>query len=241
VSFLTRRPEELDRAGYSVYEDDAPSVNLILDTVPELRGSEHAYKKQLEKLREGQGNIPLIHISTTSVYGKQDEEAGEPWPAVRESSPPAPDSDSARRRLELEMNLQRWWPEVWIIRSSGIYGRRRALPLQIKSGNLRRLSSGNRITSRIHVVDLLRLALRFWTQKEIKLLNAVDRQPSANKETFTFLEELLDIRLPGDWRTASLKGRMVQSLYLDRIMDSFAFPTFQEGFRDAMAAHTIEG
>ena len=68
------------------------------------------------------------------------------------------------------------------------------------------------------------------------LVNAVDRRPSCNRETFEYLERLLGITVPGDWRNEAPKGRMVVSKYADGLLGGhYRFPTYREGFAACLA------
>lgn len=234
VSFLSRRPDELVAQGYDLFPGPDTPVDLVLDTVPSLEAGQHPFRQAVETLNARQGPVPFVHISSTSVYADCPGSAGSPWPEVNELSPENPSTPSGQKRLELERTLRTWLGPVQVVRSAGLYGRGRALPLHFRAGEFGRLTSGNRIVSRIHVVDLLRLALALAARKELAVVNGVDAEASANRDTFLFLEKELGLTLPGDWRSEPLRGRAVRSLHALALIGHYVFPTFREGFRDAL-------
>jgi nucleoside-diphosphate-sugar epimerase len=98
----------------------------------------------------------LVYVSTTGVYG---DRGGCPTP---ESTPVAPKSARARRRIDAERVLRAWalgsGGRVTILRAPGIYALER-LPLErLKRGTPALAPEDDVYTNHIHADDLARLA-----------------------------------------------------------------------------------
>lgn len=157
-------------------------------------------------------------------------------PRLDENTPAAPDEERGLRRLRLEERLRAAFPDLIVVRATGIYGPGRCLALRFAEGDFRRAASGNKIVSRIHVHDLCRviLALALHAAPPV-LVNAVDRTPTGNAELFAWLEERLRITIPGDWRETALTGRAIASLYMEELLGGrYRFESYREGFEDAL-------
>jgi nucleoside-diphosphate-sugar epimerase len=198
----------------------------------------------IDRLRARDPGLPLVHVSSTSVFATAGQTTGaaSDGPAVTscdERTEARPDTDRGRLRLALERRVRERYPEACILRSAGIYGPGRSLAVQFRAGNFRRAASGNQYVSRIHVHDLVRLALVLIARcraapddSTIRLVHAVDERPTANREVFAFLENELGLRVPGKWRDEPPRGRMIRSLYAaDLLGRAYRYPTYVEGFR----------
>jgi len=233
VFFLSRRSADLETRGFLSHKEndssDSHTYDLILDCVPPEK-EELPYRSVVESLLS-QRRIPYVHISATSVFGENSGEEEELL-VFDELSAVCPSDEKGEARVKRELMVR----EVYgarIVRSTGIYGPGRCLALQFQSGNFERARSGNRMVSRIHVHDLCRLILAVSSQEK-PLLHAVDTKPSSNLETFVYLEELLGISVPGNWRDQRVEGRIIRSLYALSILSIYRFPTYREGFRDCL-------
>ena len=255
VTFLTRYPDRLSAEGFSAIAGydlrtacDNPAT-LILDTVPTARqdGKLHLpYRSALSVLTEGASRPVYLHLSTTAVYpsgftAQRDEDL----PTHNEDTVPRPESGRAKDRLLLEEAIIGTYAGARILRCGGIYGPDRCLATRFSKGDFSRAATGNRMVTRIHVHDLCRLILEFGKVQpgiEASLVNAVDRRPSSNRETFDHLERELGITVPGDWRNEAPKGRMVVSKYADRLLgDHYRFPTYREGFAACLSPPGHQG
>lgn len=247
VRFLGRKEEPLDSW------QDHWSPDLILDTIPAIHEQGQLrnplYREELQRFP----SVPFVHISSTSVY---------PIPAeglleADEMCAPG-NSESCRRRLEVEESILKFRPDALILRAGGLYGPGRSLPLFVAQGRTRFFERGDDLISRIHVHDLCRLALaagegilegREWPGHErSRLINAVDPHPSSVSETRLFLQELYsepEIRKsleamglqPPDALPEPLgvQGRrLVRSLYTSDLIGRFRFPDYAAGFRDSI-------
>ncbi len=235
IVFLSRNVGRIVREGLLPFDPQKHQPVLILDSVPPDDPS-LPYREICDLLvRPG---CAYVHISSTSVYGGADLDSV----VIRtfdESTLPAPDNPGAARRFEREKEIRSAYSGAWILRAGGIYGPGRSLVESFRAGDFRRTGSGNRIVSRIHVHDLCRLALALAeTGNEAcvipavpdRIVNAVDPCPSLNAEVFLFLEELLGMTIPGDWRNAVPSGRRIESRYAGQILGEFSYPDFRAGF-----------
>ena len=250
VTFLTRNPERLRTEGFSAAAAsylpaacDSPA-SLILDTVPTYRRDgklQLPYRSALSALMEGSRRPVYLHLSTTAVYpsGFTAQRDGD-LPTQDEDTVPHPESGRAKDRLLLEEAIIDTYAGARILRCGGIYGPDRSLATRFSKGDFSRAATGNRMVTRIHVHDLCRLILSFGRLQpgiEANLVNAVDRRPSSNRETFEHLERVLGITVPGDWRNEAPKGRMVVSKYADSLLGGhYRFPTYREGFADCLSS-----
>ena len=253
VVFLTRRPDELRAQGRKTLnlkreiEQDFPEgkFDLILDTVPAVfTGAEKIaswdppYRQETEEILSRFPRAVTVHISSTSVYPGGGVAADpEDLESYDENTPPDPTSPQGEKRLLLENRLRELYPSLRIARSGGIYGPGRALALRFLEGDFGRTGGENRIVSRIHVLDLVRVCLALAERPgNPDLVNAVDPHPSSNRETFLYLEEILGITIPGEWRKGACRGRFIRSLYAsDLLGGGFRFPSYREGFADVLA------
>ncbi|MBI3396423.1 MAG: sugar nucleotide-binding protein [Spirochaetia bacterium] len=242
VSFLSRRPREIEAAGFQTFDAGVPA-DLIFDTTPSADGGGIAYARELETVMAQNPRHVYLHVSTTSVYGGAD--AAVPY-TVNEGTAPAPESASSEARLTRETRILSQVRRSCVIRAGGIYGPGRSLGESFRAGDFRRVNTGNRIVSRIHVHDLCALALAwqaaFDDVSDPRIVNGVDDYPATNSEVFQFLESLLDIELPDNpgqgqesWRTGAPVGRRVESLFRARILPGLSFPSYREGFRSCLS------
>ncbi len=130
-----------------------PSPDILAYLVPPTEGG--SVDTRLEHFIETLTQRPqrFVYLSTTGVYG----DAAGAW--VDEDTPPHPQTDRAKRRVDAEQQVQRWCAQrgvTWtILRVPGIYGPTR-LPLErLQRGEpmIRHAEAG--ITNRIHVDDLV--------------------------------------------------------------------------------------
>jgi nucleoside-diphosphate-sugar epimerase len=246
VTFIPRHPERLVPDGFRVvHPDSTPGdepVDLVLDTVPTVKLDGRIYlpyQTALEPLMTGADRPVFLHISTTSVYPSDftAEHEGD-LPTQDEHTPTGPDSDRAKDRLQLEQEITATYADARILRSGGIYGPGRCVATRFRDGDFARAGTGNRMVTRIHVHDLCRLILAFGRPDvalPVSTVNAVDERSSSNRDTFTYLEGVLGVTVPGDWRTARPMGRSVVSRYTANLLGGeYRFPTFKEGFADCL-------
>ncbi len=248
VEFASRAPRSLQDRGFLVTQGaTSEPPDLILDTVPAIHDDgtlrDHPYKTLLTTHLAAHPTTSTIHLSSTSVYASDFVSATESEiPFLDETAPTRPDSDRGRLRLELESLFLSIAPAASIIRCAGIYGPGRCLALRFQRGDFRKTDQGNRVVSRIHVHDLCRLiltlglrSLELDEEERPRLVHAVDEDPAPRAEVYSYLEELLGIQIPGDWRTDRPRGRQIRSLFAKGLLGGrYRFPSYLEGFPDCI-------
>jgi truncated hemoglobin YjbI/nucleoside-diphosphate-sugar epimerase len=128
----------------------------------------------------------MIYISTTGVYGHQ------PGRVLQESSPPAPQTDRAYRRLDAEKTWLSWAKAAYlkkacILRVPGIYGgwrseealHRRFFPKEgpdgEKAGAVCLTKTEDVYTNHIHIQDLVRaIYFSLWRGKNRRIYHVCD-------------------------------------------------------------------
>ncbi len=242
VVFLTRDPARLRSQGLAALDPrDAEAAAaapgaLILDTVPAADPA-LPYRPALGDLAGRPGGARYLHLSSTSVYPSRFcAETEDGLPTLDERSATGSESARAEGRLLLERAVLAAYPEARILRCGGIYGPGRCVATRFRDGDFSRAGAGNRMVSRIHVHDLCRLVLALGrAEPGPALVNAVDEGPSSNRETFSHLEGVLGVTVPGRWRTAAPAGRRVVSGHARALLGGrYAFPTYREGFADCL-------
>lgn len=243
VIFCSRNPERLRASGLQAWTPDnahvrtLDTVDLVLDTVPAVLddGARLPYDSTVARLLSQPAHPVYLHLSTTAVYPSAFTAArADELPTFDEHAAPDAQAPRALNRLRLESTVTAHYRDARILRCGGIYGPGRSVATRFRAGDFTRAQTGNRLVSRIHVHDLCRLILaagRPDTVVRTPVVNAVDTYPSTNFETFSYIEELLGITLPGNWRTAAPTGRRIVSRYAQRLLGgTYCFPTFREGF-----------
>ncbi|HSR69313.1 MAG TPA: NAD-dependent epimerase/dehydratase family protein [Acidobacteriota bacterium] len=254
VWFLSRRAASLKEQGVPALEEsdfaeyiERHPPDAVVDTVPAIPKEEGGiedppYWPLLEELLKSRPETPMVHVSSTSVYpaGAEEAASSDGLPTYNEASEAAPGKARGLLRLLLERKWIGFHHSIRIVRSGGIYGPDRCLALRFRRGDFRRIGTGNKMVSRVHVDDLCRVILASAQRQEnkaVRLVNAVDARSTLNSEVFRWIEEELDIIVPGDWRQAAPRGRQVTSLYLPGMIGGrYRFPTYKEGFRDCLSA-----
>ena len=165
----------------------------------------------------------IIAISTTGVYGDQQGRL------VDEDTPPNPQVDRARRRLDMETQLRDWGDQhpvpVILLRVGGIYGPDR-LPLKrIREGIPVLMPELSPKTNRIHADDLARVCVAAALKPtESRIYNVSDGQDSDMTEYFFTLADFFDLPRPPavDWPEAekTISPGMLSYLRESRRMDT---------------------
>ena len=252
VHLLAREPDRVRLQGYRASSSLDPAgktlpaaVDLVLDTVPPVTSSDDRlvlpYARDVRFALERNPNASYVHVSSTSVYPPGGRVGVEGLISeVDESTPAAPATERGEGRLRLEELVLRTYPRATIVRSGGIYGLGRCIADRFRAGDFRGTDRGNRVVSRIHVTDLCRLVLAVASAavaggKPPRYVNAVDLRPSPNKETFEYIERLLDITVPGNWREGGPVGRKVTSKHAAELLGGrYEYPSYREGFVDCL-------
>ncbi len=152
------------------------------------------------------------YLSTTGVYG--DRAGG--W--VDESTPPAPGSDRARRRIAAEAAWARLSDgvSVDIFRLAGIYGPARSVLDDLRAGRARCVVKPGHAFGRIHrddIVAAVQAAMRQERGPGTRILNLSDDEPAESATVIAEAARLLDVPPPPEtafeaaWTTMSPMAR----------------------------------
>lgn len=265
VRFLGRQEPALEDGWVPDFiVDTVPAIreeNSLLNPfyVEEIHRLDDLYSRTAKDSASLPGSLPYIHISSTSVYPA----SVEGLLSVDELSPTG-ETESCRKRLELEEAILRFRPEAAIVRAGGLYGPGRSLPIMIAQGKARFFERGDDVISRVHVHDLCRLVLTLGQQiqdgvsfpgyQRSNLINAVDPHPSSVSETRLFLLEMYSememqqgLRRLGLLAPTSLPEpapvpgqREVRSIYAANLIGDFRFPDYRSGFRDSISRRMLQ-
>ncbi len=186
----------------------------------------------------------IVYISTTGVYGDQQGRT------VTEQTPVKPQADRAKRRLDAELNLQRFATknriEYVILRVSGIYGESRLPVRRLKEQIPMLRSELAPITNRIHQDDLAKICIAAMLQSNSgEVYNVSDGDNINMTDYFIQVARFLKLPLPPEinWQQAEqqLSKGMLSYLKESRLIDNtkllntlniqLTYPSIAEFFR----------
>jgi nucleoside-diphosphate-sugar epimerase len=248
VTVVSRRPDAIPPPGVALTSFDtadgalASATHLVATAAPGEEGDPvlHRWAAAIER-------APLRwlgYLSTTGVYGNRD--GG--W--VDETTPPAPNSDRAQRRVLAE---QAWCRAgagraVDLFRLAGIYGPGRSAIDDLRAGVARRVNRPTHLFGRIHRDDIAGAVLAAVMQTVppgVRVLNLADDEPAANADVVAEAARLLEIEPPPAVpfeQAMQTMSPMARSFWADdRKVSSTAtqqilgrrwlYPTYREGLR----------
>jgi nucleoside-diphosphate-sugar epimerase len=192
--------------------------------------------------------IWMGYLSTTGVYGNRD--GG--W--VDEDTPPAPQSDRARRRVEAEAAWRDFDGQcaVDIFRLAGIYGPGRSMFDDLRENQARRVVKPGHLFGRIHRDDIahgVMAAIKNAPKTGARILNFSDDEPAASADVVVEAARLLSVEPPAPvafedaapkmspmglsfWaenrRVANAKTKAALGI-------AWRYPTYREGLRAILA------
>jgi nucleoside-diphosphate-sugar epimerase len=190
----------------------------------------------------GAPTLRLVYTSSTSVYGQNDGSLAD------EKSSTEPMTETARVLLETEGALlnaahERNFAAI-VLRVAGIYGPGRGHWFkQFLNGEARLEGKGERFLNMIHRDDVIGgiiAALERETNGEI--YNAVDDEPVSQFDLFSWLAASLGKRMP-EAAAENVEATRKRGITNKRISNhklknqlgySFKYPTFREGYADAI-------
>jgi len=248
IKFLTRQPSLVKDRGFdainSIYTNEIDNTELILDTIPAIFDEAGKfllpYEDIINSLMSSNPKTIYLHISSTSIYPSNfsSNDQGR-LPIIDEDTPADPDTKRGWNRLKLENYLLDLYDNTRIIRAGGIYGPNRSLINRFINGDFNRLKADNKMVSRIHVMDLCRIILSFGkinSTISTNIVNGVDKLPSSNQETFTYIQKVTGTPMPITINQNQVIGRKITSKYAMGLLDNqYIFPTFREGFLDCIS------
>lgn len=180
------------------------------------------------------------YLSTIGVYG----DAGGGW--VDEDTPPSPENDRARRRVEAEdawiaLGRHKGVP-VQILRLAGIYGPGRSAIENLRAGTARRLVKPGQVFNRIHVDDIATAIAAGIARPEVgPAINVTDDEPAPPQDVVAYAAELIGAPVPPDipFDAADLSP-MARSFYSsnkrvanrrlrEQLGVELRYPTYREG------------
>jgi nucleoside-diphosphate-sugar epimerase len=137
----------------------------------------------------------LGYLSTTGVYGNRD--GG--W--VDEDTPPAPQSERARRRIQAEGDWRDFEVSraVDIFRLAGIYGPGRSMFDDLRAGEARRVVKQGHLFGRIHRDDIALGVIAAAKQNPppgSRIFNFSDDEPAASADVVVEAARLLGVSPP---------------------------------------------
>jgi nucleoside-diphosphate-sugar epimerase len=156
------------------------------------------------------------YLSTTAVYG--DHAGG--W--VDETTPVAPTSERARRRVDAEkawLDLVRDGVPVHVFRLAGIYGPGRNALVDARRGESRRILKPGQVFSRVHVDDIAAvLAASIARPNPGAVYNVCDNEPAPGEAVVAYAYRLLGLEPPPAVpfeQAVSMMSEMARSFYAD--------------------------
>ncbi|HEX2890054.1 SDR family oxidoreductase [Vineibacter terrae] len=223
-------------------------THLLCSIPPDAAGDPALTAHADDLARHAPGLRWIGYLSTTGVYGDH----GGAW--IDESTPAAPASDRARRRLAAE----RQWLDLGahlavathIFRLPGIYGPGRSAVDQVRAGTARRIARAGQVFSRIHIADIAATVLASMQQpRPGAIYNVADDEPSPQADVVAFACTLLAVPPPPLVDYAAIEASlspMARSFYAEsrRVRNTLikrelgvtlAFPTYREGLRAILA------
>jgi nucleoside-diphosphate-sugar epimerase len=184
------------------------------------------------------------YLSTTGVYGDHQGE----W--VDETTPTAPSSERAKRRIAAEHAWLAWGAAVGvpvqIFRLAGIYGPGQNQLVSLREGKARRIVKPGQIFSRIHVEDIATvLEASIAKPNPGAIYNVCDDEPAPPHEVVEYAAKLLGQGPPpaeSFEEAARSLSDMALSFYTDskRVKNdrikrelgvTLRFPTYREGLQ----------
>jgi nucleoside-diphosphate-sugar epimerase len=174
----------------------------------------------------------ISYLSTTGVY--------EDLEGVIDDSTPLPEQPSPK--YAAVRAAEACYRDVGgaVLRSPGIYGPGRGIHVRLAHGDFRLSGDGSRYGSRIHVVDLAALLLASdRTPGETFVVG--DQEPCPQREIVSWLCQRLDLPFPASaplsevHETLRRNRRVDASRALTRLGVTLQFPSYREGFADALS------
>ncbi len=218
-------PQPLDDGSLKKISDASKSAHVLASIPPDHDSEERLAKacSQAEK---------IVYISSTAVYGKATGD-------VNESTPVDEGDPNSIPRLRSE--------KIWrsmhaiILRAPGLYSSDYGLHISLLQGKYRLPGDGTNYSSRIHLEDLATIVLKAFQLAEPDSTFVIgDECPSTHFEVVSFLCNQLQLPMPASAPLSELhytlrSNRQVNSQKVrDRLGVQLKFPTYIEGFEDAI-------
>lgn len=252
VLATSRQPERLElppgveRLRIDALEPDSlaclrqvPPGALVLHSVPVIQDGatlRDPTPALLDGLRGRAARV--VYISTTGVYGAQQD--------VDAATEPAPDSESARLRLEAERSVLAGPWSAMVLRPAAIYGPGRGIHVSLPRGEFRLAGDGSNWVSRIHVADLAALCVLALTSGEGGCWPVADLEPARSAEIAGFVAGLLGCPAPGSRPASELHptrraNRKVDGSAVCRLLGySLLYPSYRQGIPASLGPEALK-
>lgn len=213
-------------------------------------GGEAAYRatylEGVRNLTNAFDCVPVVFVSSTSVYGQTDGEV------VDETSPTSPLAATSKILLEAEAIVLH--AKGIVVRLAGLYGENRSVLLQkFLNGTARIESGGGRVLNQIHRDDAA-MAIAMLTQRAASvsgIFNVADDSPMTQSEFYKRLADLLGRPMPPEgprdpnkrrgWTSKRVSNQKMRQLGWRPSVPSW-FDAFARGdFRDMMDGSKLAG
>ena len=222
-------------------------VTHLLSSVPPDATGDPGLAGARQAILAAKGTLVWVgYLSTTGVYGNTDGA----W--VDETTPTAPTSDRARRRVAAEAAwlafLRDHGLPVHVFRLAGIYGPGRSVLSDVRAGTARRIDKPGHLFGRIHVDDIARvLAASIARPNPGAIYNVCDDKPAAPADVVAFACELLGVTppplIPLEQANLSEMGasfwadnrRVSNARIKSELGVTLAYPSYREGLRAILA------
>jgi nucleoside-diphosphate-sugar epimerase len=196
---------------------------VVLHSIPDFAGT----PQLVEFLRPFRPRR-IVYLSTTGVYGAADQ--------VDERTPPGPDTEQHRLRVDTETTLASGPWSLMVLRPAGIYGPRRGVHWSARR-NLFRPPSEERVVSRIHVEDLAEHALRAMQGSEIGAFPVADEAPCPSIEVAAWTCAYLGVPFVPGPEGEPRRGRRVDGSAVRALLGvALRYPSYREGVPACLAA-----
>ena len=221
----TRHPEALKIAGVEALRldlDDAESLRTlgaavppgarVLHSIPLLQTAAGDWFDATPRLLDALGGKParLVYLSTTGVYGAQEQ--------VDETTRPAPRGARERLRVAAEDAVLAEACSTLVLRPAAIYGPRRGVHESLRRGVFRRPGDGSRFVSRIHVDDLAAITTAALLSDERGGWPVADEEPCTSNAICQFVADLTGLPMP----ESAAADRLSETLRNNRRVDGRA-------------------
>jgi len=195
-------------------------LRVLVSIAPPERADET--KQLLQAL--GVHPARVVLLSTTAVYGAQLE--------VDEHTAPAPADEVGRAWLELE---RIWGSGPWstlVLRCAAIYGPGRGIHVTLHERRPGRVRDPDRVVSRVHVDDLVSLAVAALRSELEGTCPVADDEPATTREVAAFCGTLGLSAMPAAAQPCfgGESGRRVKGCAVRRLLGvDLRYPSYREG------------
>lgn len=215
--------------------EKAEHADVILISIPPGASGDPVLDALGQTIAEGRARR-VIYLSTIGIYGDHDGD----W--IDEDTPPAPEHDRVRARLQVETEWRRLLGNrLAVLRLGGIYGPGRNALIELQAGRARRIVKPNQVFNRIHADDAARAIMGAVRRDAGGAWNICDDEPAPPQDVIAYAAELMGITPPAEqaFATAELSpmarsfyasNRRVRNTHAKRDLNLvFAYPTYRAG------------